>query len=50
MSFSYGSQYEWIMIVSHNDDVKDTFDNIIEITDNKNDDDTISGTKSIRYV
>ena len=44
------SQYEWIMIVSHNDDVKDTFDNIIEITDNKNDDDTISGTKSIMYV
>jgi len=30
------------MIVSHNDDIKDIFDNIIEITDNKNDDDTIS--------
>lgn len=44
------SQYEWIMIVSHNDDVKDTFDNIIEITDNKNDDDTYAGSKQIMYV
>ena len=43
------SQYEWIMIVSHNDDVKDTFDNIIEITDNKNDDNTCDGTKYISY-
>jgi hypothetical protein len=38
------------MIVSHNDDVKNTFDNIIEITDNKNDDDTCDGTKQIMYV
>jgi len=44
------SQYEWIIIVSHNDDVKDTFDNIIEITDNKNDDDTYAGSKQIMYV
>jgi hypothetical protein len=38
------------MIASHNNDVKDTFDNIIEITDNKNDDDTYARSKQIMYV
>ncbi len=32
------SQHDWILVVSHDDDIKDTFDNIIEI--NKNDDNT----------
>ena len=44
------SQHDWILIVSHDDDVKDTFDNVIEITDNLNDMDIYDGTKSIKYV
>mgnify|MGYP003344087520 CR=1 FL=1 len=44
------SEHDWILIVSHDDDVKDTFDNIIEISDNKNDDDIPDGTKSINYI
>jgi DNA repair exonuclease SbcCD ATPase subunit len=44
------SQHDWILIVSHDDDVKDTFDNIIEINDNLNDMDIYDGTKSITYV
>jgi DNA repair exonuclease SbcCD ATPase subunit len=43
------TQYEWIMIVSHNDDVKDSFDNMIEICDNTNDT-TNSGIKQITYI
>ena len=29
------SRYDWVMIVSHDEDIKDTFDNIIEIIDIK---------------
>lgn len=43
------TQYEWIMIVSHNDDVKDSFDNMIEICDNTNDT-ANSGIKQIIYI
>lgn len=31
------SQHDWILIVSHDDDIKDTFDSIIEIQDNSSD-------------
>ena len=29
------SQYDWVIIVSHDEDIKDAFDNIIEITETK---------------
>ncbi len=29
------SQYDWLIIVSHDEDIKDAFDNIIEITETK---------------
>jgi len=39
------SKYDWVLIVSHDDVVKDTFDNTIEINDDKTD----PNTKSINY-
>ena len=37
-------------LLKHYDNVKDIFDNIIKITDNKNVDETYAGGKQIMYV
>ena len=36
--------YDWILIISHDDNIKDTFDNTLEITNN----DSCKGTKYIK--